>query len=241
MELQNPKKALDFLDGCRPDLIFLDCSGEVERGLSLLKELKLHYPGIPVVFITEKRSFEVTRRAFRTGARDFIEKPLNVFELENSVDHLLRIRRTSQENRSPIMMPESSSDKEFGLSLTDEIPIYILRAIQYMAENLSDEIDLKKLAKEACLSKYHFCRLFSHHVGTPPMKFVTLLRVNKAKEFLKRGGMTESSLATELGFNDLGTFIRQFKKHTGVTPSGYRNSVNNKGFRRFTTEANLPE
>ncbi len=55
-----------------------------------------------------------------------------------------------------------------------------------------------------------------------PMKFVTLLRIERAKELLKRNDFTVSLVANEVGFKDLSNFIRQFKKNTGVTPTMYR-------------------
>jgi two-component system response regulator YesN len=51
------------------------------------------------------------------------------------------------------------------------------------------------------------------------MKFVAHLRVEKAKEYLKRDTSTVSEVTFRVGFNDIGSFIRQFKKFTGMTPS----------------------
>ena len=74
----------------------------------------------------------------------------------------------------------------------------------------------------ANLSKYYFCRNFKKHFGTSPMKFVTLVKINKAKELLKREDLRVKEVASHAGFNNLGTFIRQFKKAEGLTPTSYK-------------------
>lgn len=55
-----------------------------------------------------------------------------------------------------------------------------------------------------------------------PMRFVTSMRIERAKTLLKREDHNMSETAMEAGFNDLGTFIRQFKKFTGITPAAYK-------------------
>lgn len=58
-----------------------------------------------------------------------------------------------------------------------------------------------------------------------PMKFVTALRIERAKELLKKNDLTVSLVAKEVGFKDLSNFSRQFKKVTGVTPTAYRSTA----------------
>lgn len=220
-----PKGACDFVKTHQADLILLDCGSEVSRGLSLLEELKAHRPDIPILFVTDDRSSDTAVKAFRTGARDFIGKPVNILELRITIEHLLQIKRASQEKRSPLAISEYFEKGEFIQGITTEKPAYILRAFRYIEENLSDKISLDMLAKEAHLSKYHFCRLFFRHTGMTPMKFTTFMRMQRAKELLKREDFTVSVIATQVGFNDIGTFIRQFKKHTSVTPTDYKGSL----------------
>ncbi len=225
IEVCTPKKACDFLKAHQADLILLDCGSEVSRGLGLLEELKAYRPDIPIIFLTDDRSSDVVVKAFRTGARDFIRKPVNIFELRIMIEHLLQIKRASQEKRSPLPISEYFEKGEFIQEITTDKPACVIRAIRYIEENFSEKISLNMIAKEANLSKYHFCRLFFRHTGMTPLKFTTFMRMQRAKKLLKREDLTVSIIAMQVGFNDLGTFIRQFKKHTSVTPTVYKGSL----------------
>ncbi len=225
VEVCTLREARDFVKQSQPDLILLDCGSEVARGLRLLREIKTLYPDIPIVFLTDKKSSNSAVKAFRAGAREFLGKPVNIFELQNIIKKFLKIKRTSREERLPFVASERFENFETIKTVTTDKPVYILRAIRYIEENLSDNISLGLLAKEANLSKYHFCRLFYLHTTMTPMRFVTFMRIKRAEELLKRYDTTISIIARLVGFKDLGTFIRQFKKVNKVTPAVYRNSL----------------
>jgi transcriptional regulator GlxA family with amidase domain len=58
-----------------------------------------------------------------------------------------------------------------------------------------------------------------------PMHFLTTMRVEKAKKLLKDSALSVSVIALELGFKDIGNFIKNFKSVTGNTPTKYRKSI----------------
>jgi len=205
------------------ELVLLDCGFDAERGVRILRELKGGRPDLPIMFITEDGSKEAALEAFRAGARDFIEKPFDIMELRRKIEDFLAIKRASRERRFPFSL-ESPSRPAPASAGTDK-PLSVLRAIQYIKENLSEKIRLHALARQAGMSKFHFCRLFVKHTGMSPMKYVTYLRIELAKRHLERGDSTVSLLALDMGFNDLGTFIRQFKRHAGCTPTAYQESL----------------
>lgn len=56
-------------------------------------------------------------------------------------------------------------------------------------------------------------------IGYSPNKFICIVRLNKAKELLKK---STASIAMDCGFNDPGHFARVFKQETGITPQNWR-------------------
>ena len=157
-----------------------------------------------------------------------MKKPVSLLEIQTSVRSLLCLKKASQERRCPIDLSNPCEADEIDRGFTTETPPHILRAIRYIEENLSEAVTLEKLAQEAYLSKYHFCRLFYGHVGLTPMKFTSWMRIKKARDLLRREDLTVSVISVEVGFKDLGTFIRRFKQLTGMTPSAYRNFLRRK-------------
>ena len=57
------------------------------------------------------------------------------------------------------------------------------------------------------------------------MKLVTYMRLEKAKELLGRSDFTISAVASEVGLNDTSSFVKLFKRFTGMTPTGYKKSL----------------
>ncbi|QUT05092.1 helix-turn-helix transcriptional regulator [Sphingobium phenoxybenzoativorans] len=101
-------------------------------------------------------------------------------------------------------------------------PRRLKRVLDFVEARLADDIGLEDLAAEACLSPFHFSRLFREATGLSPSRYVTDRRVQAAREKL---GLAESSLveiALDTGFGSQANFIRVFRKMTGLTPGQYR-------------------
>lgn len=203
------------------DLLLLDCGRDDSKGLALLQEIKTLRPEIMVLFVTETQSEETALQAFRQGARDYFRKPLDLFKLKEVIENLLKIKGRSSEKRTHQGSVGTEGGAEKVLVLSDDTPANLLRSLHYIKTNFSDQLTIEHLAAQAGISKFHFCRKFKKHTGMSPMNFVTLMRIEKAKGLLGRN-IPVSAVAYKVGFNDLGNFIRSFKKVTGQTPSTYK-------------------
>jgi AraC-like DNA-binding protein len=96
----------------------------------------------------------------------------------------------------------------------------VRRATQYIRERLSETFTLDELAVYSALDKFHLCRAFRAQVGMPPHKYLTHLRVQRARHLLRQG-MRASDLAPHVGFYDQSQLTRHFKRIVGVTPARY--------------------
>jgi AraC-like DNA-binding protein len=93
-------------------------------------------------------------------------------------------------------------------------------ARSYLHDRIAANPSLEQLAAIAGLSPFHFSRLFRQAFGLPPHAYQNHLRIERAKELLKRGG-SAAAIAYDLGFSDQSHFIRRFRRHVGVTPQRY--------------------
>lgn len=82
--------------------------------------------------------------------------------------------------------------------------------------------DLDVLAKESGLSKFHLIRVFKKSVGTSPAKYLSQIKIDLAKHWLLKSKKSVLSIAMDLGFSDLSTFNKAFKRALGVSPSSFR-------------------
>jgi AraC family transcriptional regulator len=101
-------------------------------------------------------------------------------------------------------------------------PRRLQRVLDYIEASLGLDIRLEELAAQACLSPYHFSRLFRETTGLSPHRYVTDRRVQAARHELARNHLSLVEIALELGFGSQGNFTRVFRRTTSLTPGQYR-------------------
>ena len=99
---------------------------------------------------------------------------------------------------------------------------------KYIEENYANDINTKDIAESMFLSTSYVCRKFMSIYKISPMKYISLLRLNKAKQLLESSELSITEISTIVGFSDLHYFSRCFKHYTGTSPSEYRATVRDK-------------
>jgi AraC family transcriptional regulator len=99
------------------------------------------------------------------------------------------------------------------------------KVAQYIEEHLSEDISLATLAELARLSPFHFVRAFKQSFGLPPHRYLSSLRMERAKSLLADPAMSVTQVGFNLGFSETSSFTTTFRKHTGLTPTAYRQSL----------------
>ncbi len=95
-------------------------------------------------------------------------------------------------------------------------------AKDYIDLHFTEEIDLGEIASVACLSQYHFIRLFKSVFEITPYQYVLLRRLEKAAELLRETDTSIGDICMMVGIEGLAQFSDAFKKQFGVAPSKYR-------------------
>ncbi len=102
----------------------------------------------------------------------------------------------------------------------------IENAIQFMVGHHTEpRMRLNDIANSVHLSVAHFGRLFKDEVGQAPMKFLSQLRVERAKALLDRADLSVGEVGVAVGFEDPLHFSRVFRSATGKSPRAYRGAA----------------
>lgn len=101
-------------------------------------------------------------------------------------------------------------------------PRRLQRVLDYIEASLGLDIRLEELAAQACLSPYHFSRLFREATGLSPHRYVIDRRVQAARQELARSHFSLVEIALQFGFGSQANFTRVFRKATSLTPGQYR-------------------
>jgi len=92
----------------------------------------------------------------------------------------------------------------------------------YIYDHYKDELSLQILADAAYISPSYLDRLFKNKIGTSPMKYLNLVRIDIAKKLLGSSNMSVSKISEQVGFSGPKYFSRIFKNITKETPSEFR-------------------
>jgi AraC family transcriptional regulator len=111
------------------------------------------------------------------------------------------------------------------LKTTTRIEIYrrLSAALDYLHTATHPDVDT--MARIACLSKFHFLRLFRQAYGRTPYQYAQSLRLEKACHLLKHTSRSVIDISTELGFENPQSFSRLFAQRHQVYPSQYRAGI----------------
>lgn len=107
------------------------------------------------------------------------------------------------------------------------VPDYIIYLQKYMESNFTHSLTLDDLSSLSGVSKYHLSREFKKYTGYSPNAYLIELRIGRAKSLLSTSSLPIYKISELSGFMTEVNFINLFKKHTGLTPSKYRNNNTN--------------
>jgi len=99
------------------------------------------------------------------------------------------------------------------------------RVKKHVDQNYSEEISLEKAAQIAATEKTYFSTFFRKKVGITFTDWLRRLRVAKAIEIMKTRNESICDIAFEVGFGDLRTFERAFKRYTNLTAREFKQSI----------------
>ena len=92
------------------------------------------------------------------------------------------------------------------------------RTIQTMHTHLSELLTLEDLASVACLSPFHFNRIFRRLIGIPPGEFLSALRFQTARRLLLTTSLSVTDICFEIGYTSIGSFTSRFTRLVGLSP-----------------------
>ncbi|WP_213451346.1 helix-turn-helix domain-containing protein [Rhizomonospora bruguierae] len=112
--------------------------------------------------------------------------------------------------------------KERAADVADASERAVLRAIAVMRERMGEQLTIDDLARAAMFSKFHFTRVFQRVTGISPGRFLSALRLQRAKLLLVSTAMSVADISTHVGYNSVGTFSSRFSRSVGMSPTTYR-------------------
>lgn len=113
-------------------------------------------------------------------------------------------------------------------------------AIEYLENNLDNEIDYSQIAKIACCSEFHFSRMFSSLANVSLSEYVRRRRLTMAAFDLQKSDVKIIDLSVKYGYSSPDAFTRAFRQLHGVAPMSVReNNVQLKAYPRMSFQITI--
>ena len=107
-------------------------------------------------------------------------------------------------------------------STREELLRRVERGVEYLHAHHTAPVRLADVAAAAALSQFHFHRLFTAMLGVTPHRYLTRLRIERARSILSSSQAPISDVAFDCGFESLGSFTSLFARETGLPPGRFR-------------------
>ena len=224
---QNGIEALDIIHKKQIDLIISDVMMPEMDGFELTKQLKEdpNYAHLPIILLTAKRELDDEQRALVLGADDYLTKPFKLKELKIRVDNIIQNRkRIRVENKQP----EELQEEVLYAPTPDEL--FMQRARQQVLNHLEDDdYDRDALASDMGASASTLYNKLRAIANINVTTFIRSIRMDEAKRIATENpDIRISDLAYRVGFRDPRYFSTTFKKHFGMQPTEFLDSLKQK-------------
>ena len=153
------------------------------------------------------------------------EYDLNINDMESHYDNIELYDSTKIESVSNIA---SMLIKYilFENMLKPDINPSIQRAVNYINSNLSENLSVKTIEKNANVSKSVLYKKFHEEFGCTLSEFINRRRIDTAKLLLKKNELSIEEISQRLGYSNASYFGKIFKKNEGISPLKYRKTSN---------------
>lgn len=212
-EAGNAEEGMRLIYQEKPELIITDMKMPVMDGTALLTRLDEEQIKSKVIVISGYSDFKYTRLAIQSKVIDYILKPIDPQDLNNSIAAAM----TEIEKDFPSSGIVHEDSVSTGNKLINEV-------IYYIGKHYMEDISLSSLADTFYLSKEHLSRSFKRETGTNLFSYIMELKLNDAKKLLASTELTLDEIAFKLGFSNGNYFSKVFKKNTGQSPREYKST-----------------
>lgn len=211
------EEARGILKDTRISLILCDIEMPGESGLEFIQWVRedagLNGANVECIILTCYPDYEFMRKAMQMGCSDYLIKPIDDAELDGVLKKAIdKIRKNEADLQA----------EEEVISDIEKEDIIDSKVIPYIKAHYTEPLTVTDIAGYAALNPQYLMRLFKRKTGASILDYVTVCRMERARELLKKTQWTNEIISEKVGYASANYFIKQFKKQFGVTPREYR-------------------
>ncbi len=223
---QNGTEALKIIKQKELDLIVSDVMMPGMDGYELTRRIKRdsNYNHLPIILLTAKTQEGDEQEALRSGADEYLTKPFRLSALKLHIDNIIENRKRIQSEYSQQTIEET---QEFDVKQLSPDEEFLKKALDFVHEHLQDDsYDRDALANDMGTSASTLYNKLRSITGMNVSGFIRDIRMKEAwRKAEANPTVRVSDLAYSVGFKDPRYFSTCFKKHFGIQPKEFLESL----------------
>lgn len=210
----DPLAAKDEIIKLNPDLVISDIHMDSLDGLTLAAQIHAVNTDISFCFLSAYDRFDYAVSAIKLGAVDYLTKPIKT-------DSLLDVLKRVKDSKTVIADTNSGNeDISGGQHEQNSVVASIIRDIE---QGVGNRHSLSRYAEKYGYNVSYLSVLFKKTMGKSFVDYVVDRKILTAKNLILKSCKTMLEISGEVGYDDYFHFSKQFKQHTGMSPSEFRN------------------
>jgi DNA-binding response OmpR family regulator len=208
----------------RPDLILLDVRMPDMDGYTACRLLKANpaTEDIPVIFLSGADADEERIMGLQIGGVDYVSKPFSPGELAARIQVHLNLAR----RQHPQAATAANDEEQAEAGDPDAVIVNAVKRL--VADNLGTLPGLAEIARSVGTYREKLSQVFREQTGMTVFGYVREERIRRGEELLRDTDIDVQDIALLIGFNNAGNFATAFRERMGVTPSAYRQAMQQK-------------
>ena len=202
-----------------PDAVLIDITNDERDLLELTRKLSETYQSLPVLHLSSFSDDAHQLRSLRSGAVDYIVKPLSNKVLVERLTNVMR-------HRGETAAGNGTAASDAPVLLTDVNDKKFLDQFQtVLTQHVGDEnFSTEQFAEQMGLGRTQFYKKVKALTGETPVVHLQRERMNYACRLLRDTNLTVEDVMLRAGYHNATHFYNSFKKHTGMSPKEWRHS-----------------
>lgn len=214
-DAKNGTEAVENAKIFQPDIILMDIRMPELTGLEAQERITRILPNIKTIVLTAYGEFDYAQKAIKHGVFDYLLKPVRPDDLKRSIESAIEsLGKKTAAQPSPRSNPD-----------TTQKDALINKVLTCIEQHYCAELTLNTVAEIVHLNPQYLSRYFKNKMGITFTKYVSKLRIEKAKKLFINTNYPIYRIATELGFSDQAYFNKVFKKYEKQSPQKYRKFI----------------
>lgn len=219
IHVKNGQLAMEVIRENLPDIVLSDVMMPEKDGISLLQDIRANELSshLPVILFSAKGSLESRLEGLHHGADAYIAKPFLPEELKLTIRNLFTTVQRNKENYKASI----NSEKTFEERIRSQ-NAYVNKIIGQIIRNIDNsEYSVTELSDDMAVSRSQLHRKLTALTGFSTTGFISMIRLEKAKDLLLQNEGNITEIAYKCGFNSQSYFTKSFTEYFGKSPSQY--------------------